>query len=85
MTDNTDATKIFAKDAAFNYMKDCGADQISALAVLEGLDNKRFMLVDKKASSNIWKAFANNLSKMPKKKIKQFYLQNTLVDDEYFP
>ena len=75
LASNKDVEEVFKEELLYNFIKMCGHQQVSALTVVQKMENKRFMIVNnKQTSSVIWNALAENFNSFREKEVRQFYV-----------
>lgn len=83
---NVSAHEVFKDDKVFQFIKKCGPnEEIFAISIIDRFNNKRFMLQRARISDQIWKALSECIPTMTEKPLKQFYIEDSYVDDRHWP
>ena len=85
LLDNPAAKIQFKNDPLFCFISLCAEQNVNALNLINKLAAKKLVLVDAKLTAKVWKSFAETINLFSNKELREIYIQNTELDDEYFP
>ena len=86
MVKSLEANKLFKDDPLFKFIKQCYENNVPSLFLLSKLTStKSFIIINQKLPQQIWKALNECMELFAEKDIDHLYLQDSYLDNTYFP